>query len=1513
MPNQKLIPFKGVDIVSDELYTSENHSPFLKDIDYDLNRQSGIEGFNIGAFTPLQGNEPYCSITLPIGNNHVIGTIPIKELNQLLVLVHNSNNNHFVYRLNGATGLCQKVSESSCWNFTLKPENFISPTRYAVQVVCRFNKATGKEEKIPYVFFTDNNDDIKFFVPDDLIATSSYTTPFFSVNDTTCKKCDWFKLGVPTPMDCMTITSIKRDLTDPDEKSKPNLLAYKTWEFRLKYINVYGQDSEHGVIATQYIGVTGNSCVEASDSLARCLKLKFKAGCPIIDKIQIEFRNCSGKADQFTKPTDWFLYDTIDVYNNCDDVQWYDRTRNNPWQSEVNRLVALGSTVAAAEAAATKKQLLKYNSTDNTFEYTFCGNKERTAIPVEETNRSYNPIPITAGALFSIYKNIATARHKRGFKPIDCDELEKIDIVVTKPQAEDPSCKLKLRKITVYGIIYNPFEQGAVEIRREDNKNQFGWADCAKNNPMAYQQYFPDDQEGFIGYLAGTKHFAVSKQHRYTMSTGDIVYQGLDFNIDGNVASRQYAIQKWEFEVLPGKYVFRIASHKAKPTDEYQKTSTYTYGRTFLSNPGSIFNNDREIVVDVTSADVEIKTNPFMIYDLTRKGKGCTLVDATSVVCGYIYEDQDEYLPIERAVARPNRTGQTHFTQYTDHNGFFFAAAPVNRLRVDILGHKNCVASVLLKASKTTADAPFERHFVEEKLYAYEGTDEYNRKDRITIRGRVLLCEDNTIGVAGVLVVLTNGAFGYTDNDGVFAIVAHDDGNVLARAERIIISQRGNCQIAGCSTPVCSYSFTDLNVFFPTCTGSLTRTVSLADTLVKIRGLNKRGPTMGGRYQLGIKVHDWLGRHTYVQTREKHIIDIPSLQDTQTFDFSTIGFTINSSIQLPAYARKLSFFITENLNLDDYLTWVAERIQLVDNSGEPNSAAPTQIRLYYESLGEYNKLHKFTTTTTWQFIDDKEAPVAGDEVEFLANGDGTMFTKVIRALVKYDKDGRYVQVDYSDELKDLKDGALIRLIRPRQGTTKQIFHELCPMIDVINGVPQVLSGTFNFWDSYLMNRQLPVPVAKKKKKDPATGNEIETEENINQVKSYPFLFEHHSPSDFWGDHCSPKGRINVKNPLENEICNLTEIAVSKAIANDGILNGLHYFREEDMIVFDENEWGGITGVLAELNYLLVICEQDNFVVAFNDNQIRVAPDGRVIAPSAENRFGRPERKIGNNYGCKLKDVNTIQKYDGITMFIDRTKTALVLHNFSEAVDVSVNSVKSWLGHQIRRVSADPELYFHGCIDPKAKDYILTSFQLKGSYTDADFVNTADVPTNGNDTIAYNIYSKIVKGWRSYTPEYYGILEGDLTDQQLIAFKQGAAYKHYNTSAPYGRFFGVQCKPYISVISNIENTRVKRFLSNEVYIVGAKFEAVEVVTEANQLSRIKPVWWEKFDTFQAAPFLCDLNTKADLNIPIDTGVNKLLDGDTMYGRWLKVKYTVQTPDIGKYFEFTAVVINLIPAT
>lgn len=1491
--SQKVTPLNGCDFDVDETSIEELKAFFLKNITSREGRNPNAaigQGQKKYAFTPLESNSKYCNIPLPAGDNFCVGFKYFKEINRGFVCVWNSNDDHLVYQINAGTGACQLLKKTSCFNFQLSPEYFIAESRMAIQTTCRHNKITDLQENVIFLVIVDDYNPQRMLCVDDLIATSGFDKtlfPYFNVNDNECDECININLGIAGNKDCIVVTPVPRNLTDPAELLKPNKLNFKAWEFRVMGIDVWGRPTGHGPISTKYINAIGGTCIQESNGLSRCLKLTFPAGCAIIDKWQIEFRNCNKNIRGLSVESDWFLHDTIDKYNNCDNKNWWEREKN------------------------TTADNFTFNAVNNTIEYIFCADKECQPLPVKETNKTSDFLPITSGTVVPLGKNIALAKNTRGFEPLDCKELEKMNFTIQRPVAAASCLNSELRKITIWGIIWNPYEDDGVDIRKKDDNIVFGVADCQNNNPITFEQVLPKNQEGIIGYLAGTSHYNVSKQYNYDRITADKTFVGLDYK-RGNplIGIRNFPLQKWEFNVLPGKYVFRISSHKSSPSDDFKSTSTYTIGRTSLNSLGGLTQETKEIVINVCDNDVEILNEPIMIWDLTRIGKGCTVVDVSSVNNGYLYEDEVNKIPVEMASVDCSPGGGTYQSHFTDHNGFYFATNRARGLQTTLRGKKNCVNNTEIGKSRKSFDNR-DAWYRFDKIYVYKKTDLYLTKDRVKIKGKIVLCDNPNIGVAGALVVLTRGGFATTNSQGEFTIIAHDIGNAGVRIDNLIYSQRGTCQLLQCGVE-CVNCFADAVVNLGTCSGS-DRIVTAPTLQVRINGFNKKGPHMGGRYGISLFEHDWLDRVGYGQMLDKHYLNIPSLQDTQVYDYCKILFDI-TGMTFKKGTKRISFGITDNLNEDDYLTWPAERVQFIDNSGKPNTAAPTKIRLYYEGLNEYNKQNDYSTNAVWDFIANKEdgSTISGDEVEFLANGDGTIFTTKITQLVTYDKIGKYIQVAYREDLKDLKDGALIRLIRQKQCEQKEFFYELCPIIKVVNQQATVLTGEIEFFDSYLLNRQIPVPVTVVTKKKDADNNEIETSVTENELKNFPFLFEHHSPSDFWGDHCSTKGRVNAKNPFENQQCRKDEICMSRALTDDGLLNGLHRYAEEDAVRIGE-KFGGITSALAELNVVLIICENATLTVPFNDTNVKADAEGRIFAPSLDDKFGNPQKKT--DFGCQPWDINTIRIKNGIIMFIDSKNSALVKHDFTTGYDISLLGAKglvsSYIKYMIRNNYGDgKKMYAHGVIDPKTGEYLLTFAILRGS--SSDYINDSSVLEIGkNETAVWDLYDdkNPFRGTRSYTPEYYGWLDGDRNDQQLLAFKFGEAWMHHNLANPsavFNNFFGTQCTPVFELVFNLQNDKVKNYMSLNTYCKEVLFYADRIITESGQQSRLMPRWWDKRDKFFVGDFKCATNTQPDSNLPKETGENALLDGDSLIGRWIKVRFRPKIADRGKYFELTSVI-------
>lgn len=1482
MANQdKKIPISGVNLDTSPARLTPDAATFVKNLTYDVNKnnnETSGEGANLGLLTPLEANKLITNITFPAGDKLVIGTHECKENNKLYVCVYNNSGNHFIYNINGDTGLSTLVLVDSDLNFQNKPEYFISEGRMVVRVVEYIDPVTGNLVTRTFILLTDNFNDQRFICEEDSILTSFFTVPsnYFSIpNPYDFERRYLINLGVPPLNRCVSATPLA---VSEEDATLQNLMNNIGWQWRLKYIDRYGRPSEHGPISDMYFASIGSNCIQSSGSVSRCVQLKIDLGGPFVEKIQIEFRKCSG---------DWFLYETIDKYDNTTNAVWNLRNLNTGYS---------------------------YNISDNTFDYVFCGDKQCSPIDQTETSRNYNPLPLLSSSLFAINKGIGLANNVDGFEPVKTSELDKITFSVNPPVTNN--CAI-IRKITIYVPIYQRRDDTVVAIslvlpNPVTGENGVQWGNYGSTikdrkpspyvQPAEYGQYFPSGNQGFIGYLAGTDYRSISKQVSIDFAANQETaigplnesyinaWQGRD------AFSKTPIVQKFEFHVAPGRYSFRIASSYASATEEYQKTSTSVAGVTSLGNIGPLINGEKELIIDCNGGDVSITNstdNSLVIWDVAW-GRH---------IEGYLREDLTSNIPVELAnvYAPPASSGfgYSTVTGFTDHNGYYFISIVGNDVAISV-EEDRCSAGVFTQ--KITTDNIWHT----ENMYVASPALELNPLDRRVITGRVELCGLGT-AIGGALVVVKNGPFAYTDANGNFKLVLHQRRTPYADpGDYIFLSQKGSCQINDCIDD-CKGIFNPFTIPYAAC-AQPGRDVVVPTWQAKIKGLNYKGLQNGSRRKAAVVFHDWMGRQDFAQSTENYFFDLPPLIDLKAFGFSIVSWAINNSFRAPSWAKFMSFWITPDLNNDDYLTWAVDKVEFVDSSGNINNITPAKIRIYYESLAEYNKQNSFGTNTTWTFTGvDANSTRIGDYIEFIRNGEPSTntdangwFNKTIKSLVTYDTQGKYIDIEYIAELADLVAGAYVKLIHPKICTTQYIFSELCGMIRINSqGIPEALSGTLNAYDSYYVNRSIPVPVENKDLKGDIIRSVIST--------NYSYFFEHRSPSDFWGDHCANGGRINVQNPYEKQTRSGSEIALSKSLVNKSSFNGMGYFTDGDKTTFEEQQWGNITTVVPEVNSILVICAHDSFVVGFNDNNIRIDASGNATAASLPNTFGKPQRKIGGNFGCQSIDINSVRKKNGFVIFVDRNRCAVVMHNYSDAKDVSTNA--GYSGYLMAKIGKMNELqqgsaggrYYYFVAGVMDDQYFLTSFSnLHNNMPANSYINNSirvqiDLP----ETMCIDIPTGQLKYFASFTPEYYGLLEGFYKLKTMFSFKSGSGWSHKNNDTTvFNNFYGTQCKKVIQVVSNRDPDVEKRFAWNEVFCKEHKFVVDRIETESGQVSRILGANWDQRDKVWCSDFKCDINTPLDPNLPI-LAIAAIVEGNFLYGLWAKIRYISEDADDNKY--------------
>lgn len=1459
---------------------------FIRNLDY-TQQSSGANGdANDLIYKTLQSNKMYDPAFNP-GAGLTVGKFVSRGTLEIYVLFRSDTSRDLdqLYRI--VDGKCQTVFKGRELNLQNDPVHFVNDGRMTVVPVCQ-----GDVTKT-YVIYTDSYNTQRFFCVEDCIATNSFnaaTHPRFDLPD----REQLISLGIPSPNDCISVVPVKTGKI-------LNRTKYKAYQFRIQQVDVYGRPSEHGVISDLFYQ---NECGEETD----CFDLTFEAGGPMVDKINVEFRdNCSGE---------WSIYETLSKYENCE-KPWWERSISSD---------------------------LQYDQATNRITYRFCGDRECRPVPDVETQRGENPLPLISESVFNMAGGIGLAGNTYGRKPFGCNIMDKVKLEIEKPAAiPGGQPAFATRKVEIWMEIFNPYIEETQAVWRQDNEVVFGGLGDGNRREDAvaglYGQYFGDkDQGGFIGYLSNGQA-VISKQYVY--SNGNWIERGVVDDMNEVRGNRW--MQKFEFNnIRPGKYIFRIAGHRSKLTEDYKRTSTYFIGVVPHQNklPQSGSRSDlREITVNVCEKDYDSFTaNQIpLVWDLTEPTKDISTKRGVRVTQGYIYESVNADLgqqPIEGARITTNASSYVRRTYHTDYNGFYFVATKDKRHRVAIdvmrqcswqqIGYRdwNDTVRFLDYFTKPFAYNVIPSFFTDEggmilmDLYASKVWPDYAKEEcnRIRVKGKVVDCVTGS-GLKGVTVSITRGQPVTTNNKGEYELIIHDY-HLSPHVREVFFLSQGKCNLASCDGADCIPSQSiNSEVLCPA--SCARRQVSLADTKLKPVSEKLFGLQLGGTYGFAIHGVDWMDRKNFRQSASHMYLNIPTINEMGVFQYPKVKWSFDPDITFPSWVKKLYFSYTQNIAFSDFITWVVDRFEFIDNTGNINNISPRQIKIYYSSLNEYNKQNNFSTNSTWQIIDEQDSLQITDKVQFIANGDGVLFPKAITELVKFDKDGGYFLIDFNQDLVDLKEGALIKLIRENECEGADLFAEVCESIDVVDGKPVRNFGYINAFDSYMLNRQIPTPIVitRQVKKAVNVGSDanvisyevVEESESVNVIKDYSWLFEHHSPSDSWGTKCANRGRVGVKNEYEDVMCKEKEVALSGVVGSNGIVNYLHYFDERRKKVFDNPISGGIVAALAQMNTLLCVCETDAFLVPYDDNSVRVGDNGQAVVLSAEKQFGKPVRASGEEFGCKKEDRNTICFNGNVASWIDGNKIALIVHDFRSARNVSKDKYESFLRRKIKSIQKhnrthDLKRYLHSHINTRNGQVYVSDFNLHSP----NYIILSSYPgIDESETFSVTLSDGSLRKFCSFIPECYATLSSEEDEHQFFSFKGGIPYSHYNVNDDsYLSFYGVECNYFMQVILGIEPLQDKYFVAMEVYSKNRMY-ALKVKTQYNQDSRIPPNWFKRANHFWVAPFLCAENSVPDESV-FRGGVG-LLNGDLLKGKWVDVVLTGAPESKGKYNEITGIII------
>jgi hypothetical protein len=143
----------------------------------------------------------------------------------------------------------------------------------------------------------------------------------------------------------------------------------------------------------------------------------------------------------------------------------------------------------------------------------------------------------------------------------------------------------------------------------------------------------------------------------------------------------------------------------------------------------------------------------------------------------------------------------------------------------------------------------------------------------------------------------------------------------------------------------------------------------------------------------------------------------------------------------------------------------------------------------------------------------------------------------------------------------------------------------------------------------------------------------------------------------------------------------------------------------------------------------------------------------------------------------------------------------------------------------------------------------------------------------------------------------------------VSFKNAIAHIHYplqnGNANDYLKYYGTQCKRVMEIICNLENINDKNFLYIETMLKQHQLYIDRIETESNQESRLMPMWWRRTNNSWMADFKCQTNGIADPNLPSNSNQNSILDGTTLFGKWIKIRLITKDIDDNKYCELNSI--------
>lgn len=1362
---------------------------------------NGVRGNNSGNGKPLPANYPACDIQQPSGEVYTIGGYRSPLTREIYSWHINSNGVHYILRTK-ETG-CEIIYFDGCLDLSAEPRNSIENWRAFLHIEKICPNRDGK-----YLMWVNGIGDIHFLDVEASIATNNFSTAFFQ----RCPdECSYINLCVPDPCGCLQAEWVPFD--DADINLNNFMLDYP-FQFIYRHWYYDGRKSEWSSPSSTYYQST-DGCNASAFSMG--IKLRVPVGNPMVDKIEIGF-TIGGDV--------WFSTEIVEKYKKYNNAQekWYQRSL---------------------------EVLSNYSDVDCSFDYYFYNDRQKIQIDPKEISRVYNPIPRDVQGLIPIKDSFGFYNYKQGTCPIDKTEVEKFDVSIDCSQ-QQKGCTPEYATVKFRAVIINAkndlagfvFRDGLVNEPDDETMPAF-FGSRSYQLSESYEQQFADGVRNFIGYVEGTDYWTEMEQWEAGNSfvntkkkdviaipkdfASPILGSYVEFLRDKQYHAGKFNFQQGEMKVPKGTkgFIRLIGQSAPNGLGSNQNTSTSVKGifniTNFVNGSSIIPSTNQavfELYFDTCNGDVELN-NAFYVSDNTADGSSGSAYD------GYLKDVDDN--PIEGA--RLIYQGQSVTLATTDHNGFYhFHKSGATNADITIQLENDCSAAFSNVRSVTINGDEGITKATDFTITENDYSNNFYHEVIVPVRD----CHNNP--VPGAIVAMSGSKFKITANDGNATFRLR---NFVTRNRIITAALMNNsgCFITDCNggcspcMPAASQSLQSCFLNLPSITMN-NLVIDVSNFISEINGLKS-----GGRYEFAFNVKGKCGRLSAAYPIK--FIDIPKTQEKGYLGFCSFSYSAVGML-LPEWADCVQILRSSNLNNYE-LQWKVDKIEKTGNGN---------LKLTIQSLNDYNKQYALKTNTTYQWT-------KGDRVEFIYDGDGSILTTALNGGVlnylilspfhdeiisgETEADSNFfnqILIQDDGKLDDLKEGAIIELQRPVASQTQQVYHSICATIPVVNGQLLFPYGTFSTFDTFLVNRVIS-----------STGG------------SFVGTFEHHSPSDFWGDRVSDAGKRYVANQFE------TEKRYGRYISINSPTN-LSYFG--DLIKrFDAPGQGDITAMwIVDGRVIMGLCENDNFIAQSADELVRVGGDGIIRALPPDAIISDAEPKIYGAYGCQYDDIGSILFADGYTTYVDSNKKVYVQHDYNVANHASLNKADTYFrvrcqekeNHNRLQTDSFNKYRWSTGLNFHTGECYLTLKTLRHS----SIYNEIAPFLQKNDTLIFFPVSGDFLGFASFTPEFYSQL--DLSDDSgcsFVSFSQGQSFVHPILTDRFNEFYGIPCDEVMAITVNQYKNKVKRMMAIEIKSPMRWFSPEITNGKANFISEIPAVKFKKDNDKWNAAFLYNKNSRSGL--------------------------------------------------